>query len=97
MESKLDFPVRFITTLVLLATALGALNIWQYRTQQSQELVRLQATLVRPAQFDGTQIKDANLKETSFDKQANSPLALSTQDAQRLLENTDGGEETLFF
>lgn len=91
------FPVRFITTLVVLAAALGALNIWQYRTQQSQELVRLQATLVRPAQFDGTQIKDANLKETSFDKQANSPLALSTQDAQRLLENADGGEETLFF
>lgn len=91
------FPVRFITALLLIATVFGALNIWQYRTQQAEELARLQATLVRPAQFDGTQIQDANLKETSFDKQAKSPLGLSTQEAERLLENTDDGQKTLFF
>jgi rhodanese-related sulfurtransferase/membrane protein insertase Oxa1/YidC/SpoIIIJ/phosphohistidine swiveling domain-containing protein len=96
-QKKTKFPVRFITALLLIAATLGALNIWQYRTQQSQELAHLQATLVRPAQFDGTAIKDKNLKETSFNKQAKSPLALSTQEAQRLLQSSQSGEETLFF
>lgn len=96
-QSQAKFPVRFISILLLVSAILGALNIWQYRTQQSEELARLQATLVRPAQFDGTAIKDETLKETSFDKQAKSPLAMSTQEAQRLLEDSDSGAETLFF
>ncbi|MEP5153715.1 PEP/pyruvate-binding domain-containing protein [Planktotalea sp.] len=91
------FPIRFILILVLIAAGLGALNIWQYRTQQAAELAHLRATLIRPAQFDGTQIQDANLKETSFDKQAKSPLALSTQEAEQLLQNAAQGQETLFY
>ncbi|MEH6740203.1 MAG: rhodanese-like domain-containing protein, partial [Sulfitobacter sp.] len=96
-QKNTRFPVRFIVALLLIAATLGALNIWQYRTQQSQELAHLQSTLVRPAQFDGTAIKDKNLKETSFNKQAESPLALSTQEAQLLLQSSQNGEETLFF
>lgn len=93
--SQARFPVRLVVGLVLIATVLGGLNVWQYRTQKTAELARLQATLVRPAQFDGTKIQDTNLKETSFGKQTDSPLAISTDEAQRLLENTD--TSTLFF
>ncbi len=96
-EANTRFPVRFITILILIAVGLAGLNLWQYRTQQAANLAHLQATLIRPAQFDGTKIKDENLKETSFYKQANSPLALSTHEAQSLLEAKNGNEDTLFF
>lgn len=91
------FPVRLISVLVLVAAVFAALNIWQYQNHKSRELARLQGTLVRPAQFDGTQINDENLKETSFQKQSDSQLALSTQEAQELLERTTGKDAVLFF
>ena len=91
------FPVGLIAGLFLVAAMLGALNLWQFNTHNSQEMARLQGTLVRPAQFDGTQIQDKNLVETSFAKQSNSPLAISTEDAARLLDNAEGTENTLFF
>ncbi len=91
------FPVRLVTGLVLVGLLMGALNFWQYRSNQAKELAHLQATLTRPAQFDGTQIQDENLKETSFDKQANNPLAISTEDAQHLLIAPDNTQDTLFF
>ena len=87
------YPVKLIFSLVLVAAALAAGNYWQYSTAKSQELARLQATLVRPAQFDGTSIKDTNLKETSFSKQQNNPLAVTTEEAAALLSDSD----TLFF
>ncbi|WP_259778772.1 PEP/pyruvate-binding domain-containing protein [Aliiroseovarius crassostreae] len=91
------FPTRLVAFLVLSALALGALNLWQYRSNEARELARLQATLTRPAQFDGTSIQDKNLKETSFSKQTDNPLAISTADAQRLLESSNGQSDTLFF
>ncbi|MDU9006686.1 PEP/pyruvate-binding domain-containing protein [Sedimentitalea todarodis] len=91
------FPTRLIGALLLITLAFGALNIWQYQSRNTAELAHLQATLVRPAQFDGTTIKDTKLKETSFDKQAQSPLALSTQDAQALLDTIDNSDSALFF
>ncbi|SFT94394.1 PEP/pyruvate-binding domain-containing protein [Sedimentitalea nanhaiensis] len=91
------FPARLVTALLLVSLAFGALNVWQYRNHQAQELARLQDTLIRPAQFDGTQILDSDLKETSFGNQEKSPLALSTAEAQNLLENTDGKNAPLFF
>lgn len=91
------FPTRLVTVLVLMGLMLGALNLWQYRNTQAKELARLQATLTRPAQFDGTQIQDKDLKETSFSKQADNPLAISTEDAQALLEARSETQETLFF
>lgn len=95
------FPVGLISGLFLVAAMLGALNLWQFNIHKSKEIARLQGTLVRPAQFDGTQIQDKNLVETSFAKQSNSPLAISTKDAAGLLNNVDsadnGTDNTLFF
>ena len=91
------FPVRLIASLFLIVALLGALNFWQFNSRQTQDLARLQATLIRPAQFDGTQIQDTNLVETSFNAQSDSPLAISTQAAQQLLENPNSSNETLFF
>ena len=83
------YPVKLIAALVLAAVALGYANYWQYSKNESAELARLQATLVRPAQFKGTEIKDETLKETSFSKQENHPLAISTDEASSLL--SEGG------
>ena len=96
-QSRAGAPNWLFAVLFMLAATLGALNIWQYRSQQSEELARLQATLVRPAQFDGTEIKDTDLKETSYSTQAESPLALSTDEAERLLNDADGNAPVLFF
>lgn len=96
-STSVRFPTQLIGVLVLVTLAFGALNIWQYQSRNAAELAHLQATLVRPAQFDGTTIQDTKLKETSFDKQALSPLALSTQDAQALLDSAGDSESTLFF
>ena len=87
------YPVKLIATLVMISAALIALNYWQYSQQTSVELARLQATLVRPAQFSGTTIKDETLKETSFNKQLDHPLAISTSEAAALLK----GGETQFY
>ncbi|UWR58822.1 PEP/pyruvate-binding domain-containing protein [Phaeobacter inhibens] len=87
------YPIKLITGLVLAALALAMLNYWQFTTQRAAEQARLQATLVRPAQFDGTKIKDAALKETSFSRQSDHPLAMSTADAAAALD--DG--QTLFY
>ncbi|WP_254054564.1 PEP/pyruvate-binding domain-containing protein [Roseovarius sp. EL26] len=90
------YPIRLILSLVGIVVALGALNMWQHQTQKSENQTRLQATLVRPAQFDGQAIKDKNLKETNFSKQSTSPLAITTQVAQRLLTQ-DSTTTTAFF
>lgn len=83
------FPVKLISVLVLFATLLAAGNYWQFNSNRQSELARLQATLVRPAQFAGTEIKDATLKETSFSKQEDNPLAISTSQAAALLADDD--------
>ena len=87
------YPFKLIACLILFVTTLAAGNYWQYTSTQQAERARLQATLVRPAQFAGTEIKDANLKETSFSKQSDNPLAISTTEAAALLAAGD----TLFF
>ncbi|KIC15844.1 PEP-utilizing protein [Leisingera sp. ANG-Vp] len=91
--SRLRYPVKLISFLIVAAIALAAGNYWQYSSHSTAELARLQATLTRPAQFDGTTIKDATLKETSFSKQENHPLAMSTTDAAAAL----GDGSTLFY
>ncbi|MGR3762274.1 PEP/pyruvate-binding domain-containing protein (plasmid) [Roseobacteraceae bacterium NS-SX3] len=87
------YPVKLISLLALAILALAAANYWQYSSRKAADLARLQATLVRPAQFAGTEIKDENLKETSFSKQENHPLAISTDRAAELLR----GGDALFF
>lgn len=79
------YPVRLIAALTLFACAMLALNYWQFTQQKSADLARLQATLVRPAQFSGTTIKDETLKETSYSKQTDHPLGISTTEAAALL------------
>lgn len=61
----------------------------QYKFHKTAELNRLQQTLIRPAQFDGTEIRDASLVETSFDSQQDHPLAISTTAAAALLGASD--------
>ena len=91
------FPARLIALLVLLVCTFGALNIWQFRAYHAEELARLQGTLVRPAQFDGTQIHDEDLIETNFDGQTKNQLSLSTAKAHGLLKNLDNSENLQFF
>ena len=87
------YPVKLIAVLLLLVGGLSAINFWQFNSSQNAEQARLQATLVRPAQFAGTQIKDDTLKESSFSNQKENPLAISTQEAASLLSAGD----TVFF
>ena len=96
-DAALRFPKRLILGLILATMAFGVLNIWQYRAQNARELARLQATLVRPAQFDGTKIQDKDLVETSLAGQSKSPFALSTDDAVKLLQDGASTNTTLFF
>ncbi|WP_255008843.1 PEP/pyruvate-binding domain-containing protein [Roseovarius sp. M141] len=83
--------------MVLASLAFAMLNIWQFRSENAREMARLQATLVRPAQFDGTEIQDKALVETSFDQQSESLNALSTDEAEKLLQDDAGDTPTLFF
>ncbi len=87
------FPTKLLSMMGVALIALVGLNYWQYSTSHTKEQARLQATLLRPAQFDGSQIKDANLKETSFGAQSDHPLGISTPDAFALL----GQGNTQFF
>lgn len=89
-------PVRLMLFGLALIMALGAVNLWQYKAAQSESLARMQATLLRPAQFKGTQIKDETLKETSFNAQENSPLAISTTAVQALLDGPQSNRPLLF-
>lgn len=79
-------PLRLVLFGLALIVGLGAVNLWQYRAAKAASLARMQATLVRPAQFKGTQIKDETLKETSFSSQEDSPLAITTDEVQALLD-----------
>ncbi len=87
------FPTKLVTVLVCGLIALVGANYWQYTSSKNKELARLQATLLRPAQFDGSTIKDADLKETSFSAQSGHPQGISTADAFVKLE----AGETQFF
>jgi len=87
---------KVIFVFVLFILGLATLNYSQYRTAKSTELQRMQATLVRPAQFKGTVIKDDSLKETSFSKQQKSALALTTEDLASWLQSTPATRPILF-
>lgn len=79
------YPVKLIVGLVLLVVVMLGANIWQYRKTEQTTRARLEATLLRPAQFEGSTIKDKTLKETSFSAQLTHPQGISTQDAAALL------------
>jgi len=64
-------------------------NAWQFSTQHRAQEARLQSTLIRPASFDGTKIKDENLIETSFDDQQSLATSITTQQAYDLLNSAD--------
>lgn len=79
------YPMRLVLGLAALAVGLALANHWQWQSHRSSELQRLQATLVRPAQFEGSVIKDADLKETSFSDQQTHAQGLTTEAAATLL------------
>ena len=89
--------MRAAIVLGLISCASFAMNFWQYSTAQNTRLARLQATLTRPAQFDGTQIQDKNLKEMSFTVQSENPLAMSTDQAAALLADARAGKASALF
>lgn len=89
-------PLRLVLFGLALIIGLGAVNLWQYKAAKSANLARMQATLVRPAQFKGTQIKDETLKETSFTAQEDSPLAITTDAVQALLDGPQSNRPMLF-
>ncbi|MBT8156105.1 YidC/Oxa1 family membrane protein insertase [Epibacterium ulvae] len=80
-----QYPMKLIAGLTLVVIALLVGNYWQYTSTETAKRARLEATLLRPAQFEGSQIKDANLKETSFSAQLTHPQGISTEDAAALL------------
>lgn len=83
------FPVKTMTALILLIVALGFANHWQWQSHKTEEQLRLQATLTRPAQFAGTEIKDEELKETSYSAQETHAQGITTEEASALLSNGD--------
>lgn len=89
-------PLRLVLFGLALIVGLGAVNLWQYRAAKAASLARMQATLVRPAQFKGTQIKDETLKETSYSSQEDSPLAITTDEVQALLDGPQSSRPMLF-
>ncbi len=82
-----QYPVKLIAGLAVLVMALLVGNYWQYSSTETAKRTRLEATLLRPAQFEGSQIKDENLKETSFSAQLTHPQGISTDEAAALLAN----------
>ena len=90
-------PASVWVGLAVLLTGLIGLNIWQYRQSAAAEMARLQATLVRPAAFDGTKIQDSTLKETRFSAQKDHPLGISTSDTAALLATQGQDGATVFY
>ncbi|MCP5076341.1 MAG: PEP-utilizing protein [Rhodobacteraceae bacterium] len=83
--------------LFVLCLSLAWANYWQYREARSGRLERLQATLVRPAQFDGTEIKDEALREMSFAAQSGNRLSITTREAAELLKRMRAGKSQALF
>ncbi len=83
--ARRSYPVKLIAGLMLAVLALVIGNYWQYSNAKTQNQQRLQATLLRPAQFAGTEIKDESLKETSYNAQLEHPQGISTAEAAALL------------
>lgn len=83
--ARRSYPVKLLAGLSLAVIALVIGNYWQYSNAKTQNQQRLQATLLRPAQFAGTEIKDESLKETSYNAQLEHPQGISTEDAAALL------------
>ena len=76
---------------VLLAMSAG-LNVYQYMSYSAERQERLEATLTRPMPNFGGRSLDPTLKEVSYGEQLKHPRGISTEDAERLLEETLRGE-----
>lgn len=87
-----------ITVIILLVLCMGSItfNFYQVAQKNNAQMLRMQKTLVRPAQFSGTKILDENLKETSFTEQSKSSLGISTSDVAAILSAGDNDGKTLF-
>jgi rhodanese-related sulfurtransferase/phosphohistidine swiveling domain-containing protein len=76
---------------VLLITSVG-FNIYQYVDQRNERQARLQDTILRPSRTPGSLPLDPENQEWSYAQQTKSPLALTTQEVDELLQATARGE-----
>ena len=74
------------------------LNTHQWFAHRQQNIDRLEATLLRPAQTPGVPKLDPTLKELSYSQQLKHPMGLNTADAEALLDESTRGQnpETVF-
>ena len=85
---------------VVLWIALGVLvlslggNLYQHLAGNDAQMVRFQATLVRPSHNPGEPVLDPTLKEESYSEQIADPNGISTQELATLLQRADQGQAT---
>jgi rhodanese-related sulfurtransferase/membrane protein insertase Oxa1/YidC/SpoIIIJ/phosphohistidine swiveling domain-containing protein len=68
-------------------------NVAQWLDRRAEHQARLEANLLRPSRTPGMPVLDPTLKELSFSQQTKHPLAISTADAQSLLQGSGAGGE----
>ncbi len=85
----------------IFAVALGAFallvvsvgfNFYQYRSYGADKQARLEATLTRPMPSQAGRSLDPTLKEVSYGDQLKHPRGISTEDAEKLLDETLRGQ-----
>lgn len=76
---------------VLLCVSVG-LNIYQYVEQKNERQARLEETLVRPARTPGALPGDPEVKELTYAQQTRHPDAMTTAEADRLLQAKARGD-----
>lgn len=88
-----------VAVIILLVLCMGSItfNFYQVAQSNTEQLLKMQKTLVRPAQFSGTKILDESLKETSFRNQSKSSLGISTSEVAAILDGDKNAQKTLFF
>ena len=75
----------------LLAVSIG-INIYQYVTNANAQQARLEGALARPMPTVDGKALDPSLKEASYRDQQTSPLGISTEEMEKLLEAKARGE-----
>lgn len=81
-----------ILGLIVLCAASIGFNFFQYFEHRNEAQARLEATLLRPAKNRGMPIVDPTVKELSFSEQKEHPLAIDTDEADRLRKQVVAGE-----
>src|SRR5258708_3037631 len=83
--------IYMLGAVVLLGMSIGV-NFYQYRSYGAEKLARLESTLTRPMSSRGGRSLDPTLKEVSYGDQLKHPRGISTEDAEKLLDETLRGQ-----